>query len=145
MNWITRFFKLPLRDKLLLIEAIYYLTRWQLIVKISPFNWYKSFLGNLIDHPTGTNASQFEHNKRIKKAIHSASKYLPWKPVCFPQALTGKSMLKRRGIKTTFYLGAAVGNFSTKVIDLHSWLKCGDQTIAGGVISHQFTVFRIYE
>lgn len=98
----------------------------------------------MTDNPVDTSVPSFDHIKKIKKAIYSASKYLPWHPLCFPQALTGKSMLNRRAIKTTFYLGAS-GKSSKKLIDLHSWLMCGDQAVTGGKLRHQYTVFKIYE
>lgn len=144
MNWVERFFKLSLKDKLLLLEAAAYLTFWQLIVKVLPYSCYKSSLGKLTKDPVDTSVSSIELIKKIKKAIYSSSKYLPWSPVCFPQALAGKSMLKRRKIKSTFYLGVA-SNRSEKIIDLHSWLMCGNQTVTGGGVRHQFTVYKIYE
>ena len=143
MNWFQRFFRLSLKEKALLVEASLYLSYWQLIVKLFPYNWYSSFLGREVEMPKGESRFSVEEIKPIKKAIASGSKYLPWKPVCFPQALAAKSMLKRRGMQSTLYLGAAAHQL--KIIDLHSWLNCGSYTVTGGTLKSKYKAVKVYQ
>ncbi len=143
MSWINQYQNLTNKSRWLLVEASVYLTFWQLIVKLLPFKWYHSYLGERTENPRETVFPSTVTAKELRKAIYSASKYLPWNPVCFPQALAAKSMLKRRRATGIFYFGAS-GKNPGKLIDLHVWLNCEGQTITGGKTKHLFTIYRVY-
>jgi len=54
------------------------------------------------------------------------------------QAMTGKVMLRRRGIPGTLYLGLAKDGDSA--LSAHAWLRCGERILSGGPTHDQFTV-----
>lgn len=67
----------------------------------------------------------------VQWAISEASLYLPGETVCFPRAIAAQLMLRRRGITTTLYYGAAT--LPTRELKAHVWLQDG----AIGVVGHE--------
>jgi len=67
----------------------------------------------------------------VQWAISEASLYLPGETVCFPRAIAAQMMLRRRGITTTLYYGAAT--LPTRELKAHVWLQDG----AIGVVGHE--------
>jgi hypothetical protein len=74
--------------------------------------------------------------RRITWAIATASRILPWKPVCLPQAVTAQWMLRRRGIQSTLYLGTD----PSKRYDAHAWVRVGGVIVTGGDDPRRYTV-----
>lgn len=69
--------------------------------------------------------------RRVKWAVAGISARTPWTANCLPQALTARSMLRRRGLDSTLYIGAAFTS-SRDALRAHAWLRCGDRPITGG-------------
>lgn len=68
---------------------------------------------------------------KIAWAIRTVSPYTPWTSNCFPQALTAKILLRRRGISSTLYMGAAFKEGGA-ALEGHAWLRCGPMYVTGG-------------
>lgn len=73
---------------------------------------------------------------RVRWAVESATRNAPARFVCFPQALAGYTMLRRRGVPSTIVYG--VGRSDEGALIAHTWLTVGDQTVLGGEGSEAF-------
>jgi hypothetical protein len=67
----------------------------------------------------------------VRRAIASAAHRLPGEFVCFPQAVAAQAMLRRRGVPTTLYYGAAL--VPGEGLTAHVWLQDGET----GVLGHE--------
>lgn len=68
---------------------------------------------------------------RVRWAVGGISARTPFTANCLPQALTARSMLARRGLASTLYLGAAF-TADRSALRAHAWLRCGDRPVTGG-------------
>lgn len=135
---IRNFLSRPTSDQVLVLQAtiLLGLTRFA----ICTFSWKRlqKLLGQRHDETAkDISADEYELARKVYWAVHTVSPYTPWKSNCFPQALTAKILLRRRGIESTLYLGAA---FKQDSSDLggHAWLRCGQFFVTGGDSSDEF-------
>ena len=128
----------PWRDKVLLFKVLVLLGITRLAINCLSFKRLERYLGHRMQESSREITA--EHAKkagRISWAIHAISPYTPWTSNCFPQALTAKILLRRQGINSTLYMGAAFkGNDSG--LQGHAWLRCGPYYLTGGDSESQF-------
>lgn len=74
----------------------------------------------------------------ISLSLNRAAKYSPWRTKCFEQAIAAKMMLKRRGMKTTLYLGVYKDQMNK--LGAHAWLKYNSIIVTGGPFIEKYTV-----
>ncbi|MDP9038512.1 MAG: lasso peptide biosynthesis B2 protein [Acidobacteriota bacterium] len=77
-----------------------------------------------------------EVSLRVRWAVESVSRNAPARFVCFPQALAGYAMLRRRGVPSTIVYGVA--RSAAGALIAHTWLTVGDRTVLGGDGSSAF-------
>ena len=53
-------------------------------------------------------------------------------------------MLRRRGIASTLYLGAAKGDDASEPVAAHAWLHCATQIITGATGHERFTIIATF-
>ena len=70
--------------------------------------------------------------------VVNTSRYTPWESLCLVQSMTVQSMLNRRNISSTLYLG--VNKDSNEKMVAHSWIRCGKMYVTGGDGSSYATV-----
>jgi hypothetical protein len=134
---------LPLKTKLLFLEA-FVTSGWvKLCLTFFPFNSVMHWLGT-----TNTESSNNEDaqtillRRQIKSAIDLCRKYAPWRTECYTMSLTGRIMLKRRNLTSTLYVGFMkdeAGKYKG-----HAWLRANDLYISGYKESRGFTVNFIF-
>lgn len=83
-----------------------------------------------------TNGTQLTA-RRVQWAVCAAACHSPVEFVCFPQALAGYTMLRRRGISSTLVYGVA--RSSEGELAAHTWLTVGEHTVLGGDAAREFT------
>ena len=76
--------------------------------------------------------------RRVGWAVSAAARHVPWRSTCLDQALTGVSILRRRGIATTVCLGVA--KQSDGGLEAHVWLCSGDVIVTG---AHRVAGFEV--
>ncbi|NOU17843.1 MAG: lasso peptide biosynthesis B2 protein [Bacteroidales bacterium] len=79
---------------------------------------------------------------KVAKSIRRAVRYSPWKTSCFAKGISAKNVLKRKGIKSTLYLG--VGKDGLNKLTAHAWLRCGSVIVTGKEEMHRFTVVAFF-
>jgi hypothetical protein len=119
-------------DRLLLLEAGFWLGVSSLAIAILPFRWIKLGWGDpkgISKARPGPQWSFPQLLEQVSWAVATASRYLPWDCLCLAQAMAGKAMLTRRGIPSTVYLGLAKNGAAP--LRGHAWLTCGGQVLTG--------------
>jgi Transglutaminase-like superfamily len=112
-------------DRALVCEAIVMLALARIIVLMVPFRTMAPWLSRARETGVGDDALL----SRIRQAVTTAARNVPWNAVCLPQAMAAKAMLARRGCGSAFHLGAGFGA-DGKLIG-HAWLMVGDTVVVG--------------
>lgn len=129
--------KLTLSDWLLICEAVPMLTLSRLLVLLIPFRRTASLLG-VINQETPTEfGANAKNAQRISSILRQISYLLPWRSMCFEQALAGMMMLKLRRLDGTIYFGVQKDAQQMKA---HAWLRSGSQIITGAAGHERFTI-----
>jgi hypothetical protein len=85
----------------------------------------------------GIDLADARYARRVSWCIHKLSPHTPTESNCYPQALTARWLLHRKGIPTTFYYGAAFEP-GRPALSTHVWLRCGSHVVTGGRTGRQF-------
>lgn len=75
-------------------------------------------------------------------AVQACARRVPWRAVCFQQGLTSQIMLRRRGVDSTLYFGAAMGAESE--LAAHVWVKAGQTEVVGCQEAAGYAVLATY-
>ncbi len=131
---ITKFFRQPGRRKRAFLEAAIRLSFAQILVSTLPYSWWSHTLGmhvethSELEQPTSDPTSV----QTVVWAIETASRYLPWSPVCLPRAMAMKWMLGRRDVNSVLCIGILMNALKLdKDANLHAWLTVGSDTVSG--------------
>lgn len=76
---------------------------------------------------------------RISKEVTRVADKTPWESKCLVQALTAQYLLRRKGIKSTLYLGVGKEEETQKMI-AHAWIRVGEHFVTGGDGSKTYAV-----
>ncbi|HJW86658.1 MAG TPA: lasso peptide biosynthesis B2 protein [Candidatus Brocadiaceae bacterium] len=125
-----------LRFALLVAEAVFLILFARILLAFFPF----SSLTPLFSHPHGKIELRGGQRRAarmwVKKAIFTAWKRLPLKNTCFHRAIAAHFMLRRRGVATTLYYGAA--RLPQRGLSGHVWLQDGEVGVVGHHISKEY-------
>ena len=138
---VKRFSTLSSLEKRLFIEAVLLTFFFRLIILTIPFRKIAPFLGKQMIE-TSNQESPIPTKillEQISRSIHRASRFVPWQAKCLVQAMTGKTMLRKRDMESTLYLGLAKEKNQNELI-AHAWLRCGNEIICGGIGLNRFTI-----
>lgn len=110
-------------------EAAAALCAASLAVKLLPSARTRRLLGVATSAvPAGVNRARVEEAKRVGRAVRRVADVLPWHPVCLPQALAARAMLRRRGIRPEVHLGVA----GVSPLEAHAWVSVDGAVVLGG-------------
>jgi hypothetical protein len=127
------FLKLPFKHKLLAFEVLFFLTLAKACILLLPFSMISKYL--LIQEKRSFlkkgNKNQYLFLQRITLYIYELSKYLPWKAVCFDQALTARWIVLLRGISSKFHFGVMTDQNQKNNLKAHAWLMVDHYCIIG--------------
>jgi hypothetical protein len=137
MRRLVQFLRLAAPDRRLLVEAIAGLVVAGVSLRLFRFARLAARLGtHMAESPLEQDRSAAVEAVRIRWAVETAARHLPWKPMCLPQAVAAQRMLRRRGIPSTLYLGVAPG----RGYGAHAWVRAGRVVVTGGPRPDQFAV-----
>lgn len=138
MRKVLRIIGLSNKEKLLIIETLFYLA-WAFLLKKKDFHKIAPSLGKGITETTHEiDDENIELFIQISKCISTVSKHTPWESKCLVQAIAGMKMLERRCIESTLYLGTARNDKGKMVA--HAWLRSGTYILTGSEGIEKFTV-----
>jgi hypothetical protein len=144
---ITKFIKLPVKEKAMLGEALYRLLQARLMLWVLPFNKVAPRLGkHMLETPVEVQPEYTETVQQVRQSIRRLSRRTPWESACLVQAIAAKKMLNRRGIPSTLYLGVTKDKEQEKGMKAHAWLRSGNIFLTGkeGVNLSAFTVVSMF-
>jgi hypothetical protein len=127
---------------MLLFEATLSLALAAFAVAVLPFRQIGRLATCPVRQPDLPPAARKIAVRRIRWAIFSCARRVPWRTVCFQQALAAQLMLRRRGIPSVLYYGAAPDD--KRGLAAHVWVRAGEIGVVGHEISHQFAVLAKY-
>ncbi len=137
MKRLLQLIRLTAPERALLLEAVAALTVSGLLLRMLRFSRVASRLGrHMAEGPAAEDRVTTGMALRIRWAVETASRHLPWKPVCLPQAVAAQWMLRRRGIASTLYLGVN----PAASYDAHAWVRAGTVIVTGGPRQEAFAV-----
>ena len=136
---VWNFLRRPAGEKLLAMEALWYLALIKAWLKIASFNAIARHYG-LESAETGQHEAESDRQraKSIKWAIGRVSRSVPWSSVCLDQALAAQRMLSRRNIPGNLYLGVAKKEETG--LKAHAWVRCSGEFVTGRAGHEGFTV-----
>jgi transglutaminase superfamily protein len=141
MSPFQTFRRLSNRDRALLLEAVLWLTMASLAIAILPFPRIAGIASrkSLVISPT---SGKEDLVGRVRWAIAAASSRVPWRAVCFQQGLAAHLMLRRRGINSVLYYGAAHTADST--LAAHVWVRADDLDVVGCEEASQYALLAAF-
>lgn len=137
MKPLIRFARLSATERGRLLEAVAALAVAGGLLKAVGFARLARRLGHhMAESPAVQDSTAIKTAGEIRWAVQAAAANVPWKPVCLPQAIAAQWMLRRRGIRSTLYLGVDPG----RQLDAHAWVRVGDAVVTGGAGKDRFVV-----
>lgn len=131
---VRKFVTMPWKRKLLLAEAIVWLTISRLALKLVPFPKIARYLGTLVPPAPALPPAPEEERARVRLigwAVNAAGSHLPVEMVCLPRALAGWQMLHRRGIASRLHFGAVKTRKPDDGLLTHAWLTTPGTRVTG--------------
>ncbi|MEI9997240.1 MAG: lasso peptide biosynthesis B2 protein [Rhizomicrobium sp.] len=141
LRWMARrFYRLPVRRKLQVLEAVICLALARIALFFVPFRILAARFGVLAGSgaPGGPVLSETQCAKarEIGWAVTRAARYTPFRAVCLPQAIAAKAMLSRRGIGSVMHFGVA--KMADAPLAAHAWLDAGPVEVTGFPVGEGF-------
>jgi hypothetical protein len=132
--------RLGWRDRFLLVEALVYIAVARGFVAFVPFRRLAAMLSRsaLADPKSGSD----EIVVRVRWAVQVWASRVPWRAMCFEQGLAAHLMLRRRGVNSVLYYGAAP-NIEGRLA-AHVWVLYKGANVVGGEIASQFAVLATF-
>lgn len=121
MAAVLKYFKLSKQERLLFLEAVFFLFAAKITLLIFSFKRIVTFISKKEVIGDKTNRSILP---LIKQALARANRISFWKNKCIVQSLAARWMLQRRNIKSELSLG--VKQNSNKKLMAHAWIKVDD-------------------
>ena len=142
IDLLRRFLRHSWQDRLLLLEAILWLMIAGLAIAVLPFRHVGFLAARPIRRPELPRQARLNNVQRIRWSIISTAARVPWRALCFQQGLAAQLMLRRRGISSVLYYGAAQDDRSG--LYAHVWVRAGDIDVIDGNIASRFAVLAAF-
>ena len=138
---IITFCKLPLKIKLLSFEVFLELTLACIQLKTHEFKELAAKLGSSKAESSQKPIEPTQEMRYLKGLIPRIAELLPWRCVCFPQAIAGQKILNKKNIPSTLYLGLQKEDEEMKA---HAWLRAGQYIVTGDNGIHRYTIINSF-
>jgi hypothetical protein len=124
---------------LLALRAYLLLVLTRAVINLLPLRRITAFLGEPMQETTADELSrdQLAYARRVGRLIEKLAPSTPTNSNCYPQALTARWLLHRRGIPSTLYYGAAFEE-GQPALEAHVWVRCGPLIVTGGSSGRRF-------
>lgn len=121
--------RLSWSDRLLLGESLLLIALAAFVVAFIPFRRVVTLVSAPSKTPVPTDAERKRLIERCRWAVRAWARRVPWRALCFEQGLACHWLLRRRGVATTLYYGAA--NTPDKGLAAHVWVRAGGADVIG--------------
>jgi Transglutaminase-like superfamily len=117
-------------------EAILCLIAARVAVRVLPFRTLARSFERHVRTPELDGPARDLVRAEVRRAVYRAALGLPGTD-CFPRAIAAQAMLRRRGVATTLYWGAAT--IPGEGLVGHVWLKDGEIGVQGSRASGRYS------
>lgn len=132
-----RFYRLSFRRKILVLETVFYLGIFRLLLLIVPFRVIAKLLERTKQQPQQEiTPERLQKHREIAASIKTLSQHVPWKTECLVEALCARQMLAVRRIPNTVYFGVSKTKSDVKA---HAWVESGGLILVGASGWEDFT------
>jgi hypothetical protein len=139
---IRKFFRLPRQDRLLLLEATLWMALAGFAISVLPFRQLGLLAARPIRQPEPARQVRLIMVRRVRWAIVTTTRRVPWYALCFQQGLAAQLMLRRRGIPSVLYYGAVPNDQCS--LSAHVWVRDGDLDVIGGDTADRFAILATF-
>jgi len=139
---LHKFSRLPWHDRLLVLEATLCLAVAGFAIAVLPFRHVGRLAARPTDGPEPPPQTRLAQVRSVRWAIIASARQVPWHAMCFQQGLAAQFMLRRRGIPSVLYYGAAPDD--RKGLAAHVWVRDGDVNVIGGEIASRFALLATF-
>lgn len=131
---LNSFLKVEFSLKLMSIEALLLSALYRFLILNIKFKKMHKYLGEKGKELSfDGDVEGYKIAKKISLVVNKVADVTPWESKCLVRAMTAQNMMKRRGYKTTLYLGVGKDN---EGMNAHSWVRYGGVFITGGNGEH---------
>ena len=124
------------------MEACLWLAITGIAIAVLPFCHVGLLAARPIRRPMLPCQARLNQVRRIRWAIIATAARVPWRALCFQQGLAAQLMLRRRGIPSVLYYGAAQEDRTG--LCAHVWVRDGEIDVIGGEIAHRFAILATF-
>lgn len=143
---IRTFVQMGSERRRLLAEAMFSLALASLALKLVPFRVIAARLGKALDPAEAAallaHAAEVPERRQViydvSWAVRTAAAYMPFRALCFEQAIAAKHMLQRRRIAGALHLGVVLGGAGADMT-AHAWLDAAGAKVTGYPIAAHLT------
>jgi hypothetical protein len=139
---LRKLWSLPRADKMLIAEAVFYLAFAAVAISFLSFERLGRLASFPVRRPPPLTATRQQEGKRIRWATRACGGRIPWRAMCFEQGLAAQLMLRRRGIPSTLYYGAAPDR--ARGVVAHVWVRDRNVDVVGCEIAQNFAVLATF-
>jgi hypothetical protein len=118
-----RFVALPLRDQILLIQALFLVAVIRIALCLVPFRLLLRWTLRLPRHGRPANSAD-----SLARAVSAVARFVP-RASCLTQALAARVLLSQSGHDCRLEIG--VRKDPRKRLEAHAWVVCGDRVVIG--------------
>ena len=123
----------------LFLKAVYWTGIARILIVFVPLRRFSFLLGTHMKETPNTNSAEnLDLLKKVALAIIRSGRFVPWRCLCYEQAIAAKMILRKYGLETTMYYGVAKDQ--DKKLIAHAWVRCGDYIVTGRMGMNIFTV-----
>lgn len=116
MNWLKKIIQLPYQEKILFLEAVFFL----FFSKVFLWLPFKYCIKKLDVADSFAEKGDPILLRKIQLAVARANKLAFWQNICLVKSFAARFMLQRRQIASVMYLGLQFKN--NKELVAHAWL-----------------------
>jgi len=139
--WKT-FQELSGSDRRLLLSALSWIAFARFAILVLPFARIGRLASWRVRADQQSEPDRTHSIKRIRWAVSAVSRRVPWRALCFEQGLAAQIMLRRRGIPSTLYYGAA--SDAAAGLSAHVWVRDGATDVVGCEIASRYGVLAMF-
>jgi len=133
---ISKFLRLAPADQALVVEASITLLLASGQIAVLPFRYLAQLAASRMRQPEPSPEECIRIIERIRWAIITCAQRLPLRALCFEQGLAAQRMLRRRGIASVLYFGAAPDD--QRQLTAHVWVRFKNLDVIGCEVAPQF-------
>jgi hypothetical protein len=134
MSRLSNFIKLPAEEKILSIEAFFFIVAVRLALWLIPFRLFQKFAVENLSGRARQDETDWAKIKKIARLVGRVNGLLPF-TTCLTQALAALLMIKLSGQESELKIGVAKSG--GRKFEAHAWLEKNGRIILGRVPEHE--------